>query len=361
MAIATFSTGQAAAPRESPGASVWRRRLATAPGLGAATLLAVVATNLGRQFPVIGGPVFGIVLGGLIAPLLAQRSRAASLLAPGLTLSSKKVLQLAIIVLGSGLSLAQVATVGRTSLPVMLGSLAVALGGAAIFGRLLRIDRDVRTLVGVGTGICGASAIAATTATIKPRETAVAYAIGTIFTFNIAAVFTFPPVGHLLQLSGTSFGLWAGTAVNDTSSVVATAFSYGHGSEPYAIVVKLVRSLMIVPIVISLSLLRRRAQRRQVDGGEASSIPWSRVVPTFIIGFVAMAGLNSIGLIPASWHPGLATLGAFLITTALCAIGLSLDLREMRRAGVRPLILGGILWALVAASSLLLQHLTGTL
>lgn len=338
-----------------------RLRRGPVPGLAAALLLAVLATRLGVRAPVIGGPVFGIVLGALLAPLAARRPRAASALAPGLHLASKSVLQAAIVVLGAGLSLAQVASVGRASLPVMLGSLAVALGGAAAFGRLLRVDRDARTLIGVGTGICGASAIAATTAAIRPRESDVAYAIGTIFTFNIAAVFVFPAMGHLLGLSGAAFGLWAGTAVNDTSSVVATAYSYGHGSEPYAIVVKLVRSLMIVPIVVVLTLLRHRRLQRQSADAEVSRIPWRKVVPVFIVGFVAAAALNSLGAIPAAWHPALAQTGAFLITTALCAIGLSMDLREMRRAGVRPLLLGAILWVLVAASSLGLQWATGLL
>jgi len=347
-------TGDCPSPPASP------RPRQVFPGLALALGVAAVATALGVRLPVIGGPVFGIVLGGLVGQLALRRGRGGEWrhrLDPGLRFAAKPLLQLAIVVLGTGLSLQQVARVGGSSLPVMIGTLAVALTGAAVVGRLLGVDSDARTLIAVGTGICGASAIAATTAVIKPRERDVAYAIGTIFTFNIAAVFLFPVAGHLLHLDGHSFGLWAGTAVNDTSSVVATAYSYGQGSGPYAIVVKLTRSLMIVPIVVALSILRNR----RATSGDAARVPWGRVVPGFIIGFVAAAALNSVGLVPAGWHAGLGQAGAFLITAALAGIGLTLDLGEMRRAGVRPLLLGAILWVLVAGSSLGLQALTGTL
>jgi uncharacterized integral membrane protein (TIGR00698 family) len=269
------------------------------------------------------------------------------------------VLQGSIVVLGTGLSLQQVAQVGGSSLPVMLGTLAVALGGAALLGRLLGLDADTRTLIGVGTGICGASAIAATTAVIKPRDSHVAYAIGTLFTFNIAAVLLFPPIGHLLGLSAHSFGLWSGTAVNDTSSVVAAAASYGGGATSYAIVVKLTRSLMIIPIVMILAALRARRARAAGDG--PGHMPWRRMVPAFLIGFVIAAGLDSVGAIPPPWHPALSALGTFLITVALAGVGLSLRFTEMRKAGPRPLVLGGLLWVAVALASLGLQALTHTI
>jgi uncharacterized integral membrane protein (TIGR00698 family) len=320
------------------------------PGLAVTLLVAAVATGLGLLVPVVGGPVFAIVLGVLAAttikPLRATR------LAAGYTFASKTVLQLSIVVLGTGLSLQQVVHVGVSSLPVMLGTLAVALGGAWLLGKWLKVGSDTKTLIGVGTGICGASAIAATTAVIKPKSTETAYAIGTIFTFNIAAVLLFPPIGHLLGLSPHAFGLWAGTAVNDTSSVVAAAYAYGGDAGPYAIVVKLTRSLMIIPIVITLAFLKARRN-------DEVHLPWHRIVPAFLIGFVLAAATDTAGLIPDSWHPALSALGAFLITTALAGIGLSLRFADMRKAGARPLLLGGLLWIAVAASSLGIQALTG--
>ncbi|HZE00290.1 MAG TPA: putative sulfate exporter family transporter, partial [Pseudonocardiaceae bacterium] len=154
------------------------------PGLLLALVVAGVATTLGRLVPLVGGPVFGILLGaGLAAVIPALR---APLWKPGCTVASKQVLQLSIVVLGAGLSVQQVVSMGRQSLPVMLGTLAVALGGAWVLGRLLNVRGDTQILIGVGTGICGASAIAATTAITKAKDCEVAYAIGTIFTFNIA-------------------------------------------------------------------------------------------------------------------------------------------------------------------------------
>ncbi|MFI9386811.1 YeiH family protein [Kutzneria sp. NPDC052558] len=325
------------------------------PGLAITVAVAAAATGLGLLAPVIGGPVFAIVLGVLAATVIKPLRSAT--LTPGYTLASKGVLQLSIVVLGTGLSLQQVVHVGVSSLPVMLGTLAVALGGAWLLGRWLKIGSDTRTLIGVGTGICGASAIAATTAVIKPKDTEVAYAIGTIFTFNIAAVLLFPPLGHLLGLSPHAFGLWAGTAVNDTSSVVAAAYSYGADAGPYAIVVKLTRSLMIIPIVIALALLK--ARRDSANGHGEVHLPWHRIVPLFLIGFVVAAATDTAGLIPDSWHPALSALGTFLITTALAGIGLSLRFADMRKAGARPLLLGGLLWIAVAASSLGIQAITG--
>jgi uncharacterized integral membrane protein (TIGR00698 family) len=337
------------------------------PGLLVALGVAVVATALGRLVPIVGGPVLGILLGAVTAAVVpglrAERWK------PGYTAASKQVLQLSIVVLGSGLSLQQVLQVGGRSLPVMLGTLAIALGGAWLLGRWLGVRGDTQILIGVGTGICGASAIAATTAVIKAKQDQVAYALGTIFTFNIAAVLLFPPIGHLLGMSPHSFGLWAGTAVNDTSSVVAAAYAYGGDAGSYGIVVKLTRSLMLIPIVIVLAILTARKQARadaaRAGGAPAAfslrAMPWRKIVPVFLIGFAAAAALDSVGAIPAAWHPGLSTVGTFLITAALAGIGLSLRLSEMRKAGHRPLLLGALLWIAVAVGSLGLQALTGTL
>lgn len=361
-------------PATDKDASAVERLSAVVPGLVLAVAVAAVATPLGSLVPVIGGPVFGILLGIVLATVLRPGPR----LRPGLGVAAKPVLQLSIVLLGATLSLQQVATVGVGSLPVMLGTLAVALIGAWVLGRLLDVRGDAQLLIGIGTGICGASAIAATTAVIKPKEHQVAYAIGTIFTFNIIAVLIFPSIGHALGMDGHSFGLWSGTAINDTSSVVAAAFSFGEGAGPYSVVVKLTRTLTLIPIVIALALWRARRDARaaasasaevQADDGSSAapavggwrSLPWKKIVPLFLIGFIAASALDTIGLIPQTWHAGLSTVGTFFITTALAGIGLSMRLSDMRQAGVRPLLLGAALWVLVAVSSLGLQSLTGTL
>ncbi|MFD7161063.1 YeiH family protein [Kribbella sp. NPDC059898] len=347
------------------------RRLGTAlshrKGLLIVLAVTAVAVPLGRLVPIVGGPVFGILLGvvaGSVIPVLRS-----DVWRPGYDFASKTLLQLSIVVLGTGLSLQQVARVGVSSLPVMLGTLAIALGGAWLFGRILGVRGDTQTLIGVGTAICGGSAIAAATAAIGAKRSSVAYAMATIFTFNIVAVLTFPPIGHLLGMSSEVFGLWAGTAVNDTSSVVAAGYAYSQAAGDQAIVVKLTRSLTLIPIVLTLVALKIRRENRAAraldkashgtyEGATASirkPLPWRKLVPLFLIGFIAAAGLRSAGVVPTGWLPTLTVVGSTLITAALAAIGLSLRPRELRDAGPRPLFLGAILWVLVAVGSLLLQ------
>jgi uncharacterized integral membrane protein (TIGR00698 family) len=344
----------------------WTRLTALLPGLGLAVAIAVVATIVGRRFPLVGGPVTGIVLGVVLATAIRPGAR----LLPGITFSSKAVLQTSVVVLGSQLSLMQIVRVGVGSLPVMLGTLAVALGAAYLLGRWLGVVGNLRTLIGVGTGICGASAIAAVTPVIGAVGAEVTYAISTIFLFNVSAVLAFPIIGHLLGMSQHAFGLFAGTAVNDMSSVVATATTYGPEAANFAVVVKLTRTLLIIPIVLALAAMTaRRDQRLAADilvPGDLAAIEppkvniW-RLVPKFLIGFLIVAAANTAGLIPATVHPALSQVSVFLITVALSAIGLSTDLAGLRRAGHRPLLLGALLWIVVSLASLGLQRVTGTL
>jgi uncharacterized integral membrane protein (TIGR00698 family) len=325
----------------------------------------VIATAAGRVVPLVGTAVPGAVIGVLAAVLWVRRSPGRrERLAPGLRLASSRLLQCSVVILGAQLSLTTALRVGLSSLPVMLGTLAACLVAAFAYGRWLGVVGDLRTLVGVGTGICGASAIAAVSPVIEASATDIAYAVSTIFLFNITAVLVFPVVGHALGMSQHAFGLFAGTAVNDTSSVVATATTYGSSAASHAVVVKLVRTLMIIPICVFLGALT--ARRKAVASGAAASSAMSarravRLVPWFLIGFVIAAALNSAGAIPGSWHGGLSQASLFLVAVALSAIGLSTDVPGLRRAGARPLLLGALLWVTVTGASLGLQFLTGSL
>jgi uncharacterized integral membrane protein (TIGR00698 family) len=235
----------------------------------------------------------------------------------------------------------------------MIGTLAAALGVAFLAGRALGIPGPLRTLVGVGTGICGASAIAAVSGVIEASEIDIAYAMSTIFVFNLVAVLLFPPIGHALGMSQNGFGLWAGTAVNDTSSVVAAGYAFGPVAGVHSVIVKLTRTTMIIPVVAALGLITRRAK-----GGD-HHVRWHAIIPWFLVWFLATAVLETVGVVPAAWHAGLAELAVVLITIALAAIGLSTHLGDMRRAGYRPLLLGTLTWLTVALTSLGLQWLMG--
>jgi uncharacterized integral membrane protein (TIGR00698 family) len=183
-------------------------------------ILALAATWLGKKYPLIGGPVFGIVLGIIINNTIGKPAWSAN----GVKFTSKNILKWAIIVLGGSLSLTQVWKTGFQSLYVMLFTLSFAFISAYGFVKLMKIPFKLTSLIGVGTAICGGSAIAAVSPIIEAEELEVAYSISTIFFFNIIAVLIFPPLGHLLGFSDKAFGLWAGTAINDTSSVVAAGY-----------------------------------------------------------------------------------------------------------------------------------------
>ncbi|MFJ2980529.1 YeiH family protein [Curtobacterium sp. NPDC087082] len=346
------------------------------PGVALALVIGLAATVVGREVPVVGGPVPAVVLGALVGWLVRRRRHhegtgAGSggdlgLLQPGVKFASSRVLQFAVVLLGAQLSIAEVLRIGGETLPVMLTTLVVCLVAAWGIGRLLRVSSALRTLIGVGTGICGASAIAAVTPVIGAVSADVAYAMSTIFLCNIAAVFVFPLVGHALGLSQHAFGVFAGTAVNDTSSVVATATVYGRQATDTAVVVKLVRTLMIIPIVVGLAGLEaRRTSRAQPttdDGsGRAGGVRVFRLVPWFLVGFLVVVLLRTLGVLPAAAAPGFSTAATFLITVALAAIGVSTDFGALRRAGFRPMLLGIALWVLVAGTSLGAQAVFGLL
>ncbi len=329
---------------------------ALVPGVSCAAAVAAFATLLGGAAPVVGAPVFAVLCGIAIAVVRKPSAR----FRPGVAFTSKKVLQGSIVLMGLGLSLGQVLSTGARSLPVLLGTLAAALVMAWVAGRMLGLRGNVRTLIGVGTAICGASAIAATDAVIGADEADVSYAIATIFTFNVVAVLLYPALGHLLGFSQHSFGLWAGTAINDLSSVVAASTIYGHAAASYGVIVKLTRTLAIIPVCLGLAVVRGWHGKDAAEGSTARRIPVRRVFPVFIVAFIAAVAANTIGLVPVSWHHGLSDLSTWMITAALAAIGLSTDAHHIRRAGLRPLALGAVLWVTVGLTSLGLQALTGT-
>lgn len=319
-------------------------------GLAAAFAVAALATICGRFAPLVGAPVFAI----LIAALIQNVRPLAPAFRPGIALAGKKVLQGAIIISGFGLSLTTVVTTGLATLPVALATIAAALALAPLAGRLLGLGGTMRQLIGVGTAICGASAIAALATVIEPADEEIALSIATIFFYNIVAVLIFPPLGHLMSLSQEAFGTWAGTAVNDTSSVVAAGYAYGHVAGAHATIVKLARATLILPIVGAIAVARARQMR-----SAGAHVPWVKIVPWFIVWFLVAALVDTAGLVPAGLHPDITLLSTFLISVALAAIGFQTNIAALIRAGARPLALGFILWVVVAVTSLIVQHAIG--
>lgn len=316
-------------------------------GILIALILAIIAYLLGTLIPVVGGPVVGITLGILTASLWSLPVSTKK----GIKFTSKYVLQLAVVLLGFDMNMTSVIRVGQQSIWVILLTLSAAFLTAFLVGRALQITPKLTTLIGVGTAICGGSAIAAASSAIDADDQDISYSISTIFLFNVIAVFLFPVIGHLLSLTDTGFGMWAGTAINDTSSVVAAGFSFSNAAGNFATVVKLTRSLMIVPVTLVLAFIFSKANQSK------NHFSFTKVFPWFVLGFLAAAIISSSSLIPVEITHSFAWSGKFLIIAAMAAIGLNTNIKAFIKAGPKALMLGAATWLVVMLSSLGIQFL----
>lgn len=315
-------------------------------GLVLSSTLGLLALFLGKVFPVLGSSMVALFLG----MVLANTWRLPTAYQAGLAYSSKYLLQYAIVLLGFGLPLAKVSAVGLASLPLTLLTIGVAFFVALVVGRLVGLNQVLRTLIGFGTAICGGSAIMAASPILEAETDEVALSMSTIFFFNLLAILFFPLLGQVLQLSATDFGLWVGTAVNDTSSVVAVGYQYSQEAGDYATIVKLARSLMIVPACLILALLSAyQAKKSQLQ------VKFRKIFPWFIAWFSLASLLSSYLPLPSFILSWLQVLSRFLMATALAAIGCKVSFQQFRQAGLAPLLTGLLTWLAVALSSLLCQ------
>lgn len=376
------------------------------PGLLLAIIIASISSYLGGHLPLVGGPVFALIL-GIVANLFIGSNR---VFEAGLDFTSKSLLKLAIILLGFGLSIGQILEVGKISLTVMVFTLAASFGFGALFGRLFKMDWKLSTLISAGTGICGGSAIAALSPVIEARDSDVTYAISATFIFDILMIVLFPIMGAKLGLSDLAYGLWTGTAVNDTSSVVAAGYAFSDRAGEFATIVKLTRTLSIIPTVVLFSYINQRKKVRElglkgmgmsgsgagcrpgpgsgtgselIPGGQlgsrsgdeipdvegsgkgnanqaaAGQVSLRALFPFFIAFFILAAIVNSMGLVPGKLGVGLNSLSKFLMIMALGAIGLKTDLREVKNSGPAPMLHGFIISAIVVIVSLGVQVVLG--
>ena len=326
-----------------------------------ALVVAVPAWLLGRRFEVVGGPVFAILIGMVLA-LVVPAERSAPLQA-GVAFTAKKVLQWAVVLLGFGLNLAQIAQVGATSLPVIVSTITTSLVVAFALCRALKIPGKISTLIGVGSSICGGSAIAATAPVIRAKDEEVAQAISVIFLFNVIAALVFPTLGGVIGLSNEGFGLFAGTAVNDTSSVTAAAAAWdgmhpGANTLDAATIVKLTRTLAIIPVTLALALWQVR-QAKRAGGDAASTFSLRRAFPAFIVFFVLASVVTTVFALPAEVTAPIKELSKFLIIMSMAAIGFNTNVVRLVRTGGKPILMGAACWVAIAAVSLGMQHVLG--
>ena len=331
------------------------------PGILLCLAIALPAWFLGKCLPVVGGPVFAILLGMILTLIIPQKDWCKD----GVTFTSKKILQYAVILLGFGMNLFQILEQGRQSLPIILSTITVSLVTAFILYKALRLQKNSAILIGVGSSICGGSAIAATAPVIDASDEEVAQSISVIFLFNIAAALLFPTLGGILGLSDEGFGIFAGTAVNDTSSVTAAATAWDgiHGSNTLdiATIVKLTRTLAIIPITLVLALLRTRgAAQRDGTADGASKVSLRKIFPFFVLFFVLASVITTLFQLPASVTDPLKELSKFLIVMAMAAIGWNTNIIRLVKSGGKPILTCLCCWIAIACVSLLMQALLGT-
>lgn len=327
--------------------------------------IAIPSWFLGKQFPIIGGAVIAILAGMILTLFFKNKTPFES----GIKFTSKKILQWAVILLGFGLNLNVILQTGKQSLPIIVSTIATSLIIAYVLHKVMHIPGKISTLVGVGSSICGGSAIAATAPVIDADDEEVAQAISVIFFFNVLAALLFPTMGSFLGFSTTSgeaFGIFAGTAVNDTSSVTAAASTWdnmwGLGSSTLdtAVTVKLTRTLAIIPITLVLAFIRTRKEK--ANGTEGKKVSLKQIFPMFILYFIAASIITtiavSLGVSSAVFSP-IKELSKFFIVLAMAAIGLNTDIVKLIKTGGKPIIMGFACWVGITAVSLVMQHVLG--
>lgn len=325
-------------------------------------VIAVPAWLLGKAFPVIGGPVIAILAGMLITLVWTNKGKAES----GIKWTSKIILQTAVVLLGFGMNLGVILQTGKQSLPIIVCTISTSLIIAWLLRKIINVPSNTAILVGVGSSICGGSAIAATAPVIDADDTEVAQAISVIFFFNVIAAVLFPVLGSALGFdttSGSSFGLFAGTAINDTSSVTAAASTWDSmwnlGSETLntAVTVKLTRTLAIIPITLVLSLIRAKSSANEDTSSGKFSL--KRAFPMFILYFIIAAIITTVCMsmgVSADVFAPLKELSKFFIIMAMAAIGLNSNVVKLIKSGGKPIFLGACCWVGITVVSLLMQY-----
>ena len=313
------------------------------PGFLISVAVAAVAKFLESLLPihVIGASVIALFLGMIINSFFKP-----DFIKAGIKFTSKKVLKFAIILLGASLSVDVILNVGKLSLVVMVFTLLTCFGGGYFIGKALGLNWKLSNLISAGTGICGGSAIAAIAPVIDAEDSDIAYAMSATFLFDMAMIILFPIMGRMLGLSDMAYGLWTGTAVNDTSSVVAAGYAYTEAAGDFATMVKLTRTLSIIPTVLVFTFINLRLKSKTSKKGGQKVNVW-KLFPWFIVGFLAFAAVNSFGLIPVNVSAIAKDISKFLMVCALAAIGLGTSFSEFRKSGAKPMLHGFIISALV--------------
>ena len=288
-----------------------------------------------------------ILLGVIVAAVVGPRMKPFE---PGLQLAAQRVLRLGIILLGARLSLAEIARIGLPATGLIVVTMAISFAVVLVVSHLVRVESRLAVLIAVGSAVCGNTAIVATAPVIGARAREVAYAVATITLFGTLAVFLYPAIGRAFEIPQPAFGLWAGVAVHDTSQVIATSAAYGPGALDVATVVKLIRNALMAPLLLMIATGWAARGEAAVDSARRGV---RRALPLFVLGFLAFAGLRTVGAIDADQAVTLDVVARALILVALAAVGMSIRVGDLRETSWRPIAVGFSVALAVGAGSLL--------
>ena len=270
-----------------------------------------------------------------------------------LKFASKKILKAAIILLGASLSVSTIMSVGKMTFFVMIFTFAMCFGGGYFVRKVFGLNWKLGNLISAGTGICGGSAIAAIAPVIDADDKDIAFAMSSTFLFDMVMIALYPIMGKALGMTDVAYGIWAGTSVNDTASVVASGYAFSEAAGDFATMVKLTRTIAIIPTVLVFAYIGTRLKQKELQteaGGKKVNI--AKIIPWFIGGFLALAIFNSIGFIPAALSGVMKSASKFLMVTALAAIGLGTSITDFKKAGLKPMFYGITIETLVTLTAL---------
>ncbi len=321
--------------------------------LGVAICFAVAGLSvlIERLIPgeLLGASIIALFMGTIINSVFHP-----AWIKPALKFTSKRILKLAIILLGASLSINTIMSVGKMTFFVMIFTFAMCFGGGYFIRRIFGLNWKLGNLISAGTGICGGSAVAAIAPVIDADDKDIAFAMSSTFLFDMVMIALYPLMGKALGMSDIAYGIWAGTSVNDTASVVASGYAFSEIAGDFATMVKLTRTIAIIPTVLVFAYIGIRVKQKEMKAAnDGRKVNLVKIIPWFIGGFLLLAVLNSVGCIPAAASGIMKDTSKLLMVTALAAIGLGTSITDFRKAGLKPMFYGITIDTLVTLTALI--------
>ena len=327
-----------------------KERLLFTLGVAICFAVAAISVLLEELIPggLLGASIIALFMGTIINSFFHP-----TWMKPSLKFTSKKILKAAIVLLGASLSVRTIMSVGKMTFFVMIFTFAMCFGGGYFIRKLFGLNWKLSNLISAGTGICGGSAVAAIAPVIDADDKDIAFAMSSTFLFDMLMIALYPLMGKALGMSDIAYGIWAGTSVNDTASVVASGYAFSEAAGDFATMVKLTRTIAIIPTVLVFAWISTRIKQKEMKAAnDGKKVNLSKIIPWFIGGFLLLAILNSVGVIPAALSGVMKSASKFLMVTALAAIGLSTSITDFKKAGLKPMLYGVTIDTLVTLTAL---------